>query len=280
MSPLSSRILFLLIIFFSACSTNNNQTNKANPKRIISLGPAITDQLYLLGKGKLIIANTIYCKTPKRANKKTKIGDLINIDTEKIYSLKPDLVLATGLTRPRTVKKLRKLNIPVKRFLQPSNFNQLCNDYIRLGKIVKAEKKATALIYKIKKQIETLTLKLKDKESKKVFLQIGANPLYTVTKKSFIHDYIKMSNAKNIAANAASGLYNKEAVIKANPEVIIIALMSEMSKREQQKWQKITYLQATKNKKIGVFDSYKICSPNPLSFFQTLKKISSFIHAE
>ncbi len=274
-------LTLFLILIFSACSpNNNNNSSNSNLKRIISLGPAITDQLYLLNKANLIVANTTYCPTASGKKKKIKIGDLINIDTEKIYLLKPDLVLATGLTRPKTVKKLRSLNIHVERFLQPTNFNQLCSEYVRLGKMVKAGKKATKLISKIKKQVTELTLKLKNKKSKRVFLQIGAKPLYTVTKKSFINDYIKMSGAINIAADAPSGLYNNEAVIKANPEIIIIALMSNLSKQEQKKWQAIKYLKATQNNKIGVFDSYKVCSPNPLSFYQTLKKIAIFIHAE
>ena len=49
----------------------------------------------------------------------------------------------------------------------------------------------------------------------KVFIQIGARPLFTATKDSFINDLIKLAGGINIASFAKTGLYSRERVIKA-----------------------------------------------------------------
>jgi iron complex transport system substrate-binding protein len=74
--------LFLIFFIFSNFLFSQNL-------RIISLAPAITEDIYLLGKGDNIVGNTIYCNRPKEAKYKEKVGNVIDVNVEKIYSLKP-----------------------------------------------------------------------------------------------------------------------------------------------------------------------------------------------
>lgn len=129
------------------------------PERIISLGPVITEELFLLGVGDRVIGNTIYCINPPEAKTKEKIGTVIEINIEKILSLKPDLVLATNLTDQKAVKKLKTLGIRVESFSYPENFNRICLDFLKLGKLVGKEKKAKEIIKKSKIDIKNITKK-------------------------------------------------------------------------------------------------------------------------
>jgi len=63
--------------------------------RVVSLSPQITESLFLLDAGNLLIADTTFCKRPEAAAAKEKIGSPARPDIEKIVSLKPDLVLAS-----------------------------------------------------------------------------------------------------------------------------------------------------------------------------------------
>ena len=56
------------------------------PERIISLGPAITENLYLLGLGERLVANTVYCQRPPEAKNKEKIGTVIKADFSYIFN--------------------------------------------------------------------------------------------------------------------------------------------------------------------------------------------------
>ena len=65
----------------------------AQPRRIISTAPSITEILYALGLGDRVVAVTTYCHYPEAAKSKPKIGTYLQPNFETILSLKPDLVI-------------------------------------------------------------------------------------------------------------------------------------------------------------------------------------------
>ena len=95
---------FTCILIFLSNSYLIGYANQVYPKRIISLGPSLTKELYLLGVEDRLIGCTVYA--PECAKDKEKVGTVIDINLEKIIKLKPDLVLATSLTNPKRVEKL------------------------------------------------------------------------------------------------------------------------------------------------------------------------------
>lgn len=248
------------------------------PKRIVSLGPAITEQLYLLGIEDRLVGCTTYCKRPQEAENKEKVGTVIEINLEKLVSLKPDLVLATSLTDPRAVNKLKKLGIRVVCFSTSQSFAQLCEQFLELGKITGREAVAESLIEKAKQKVDSLKKKTNSLPKPKVLVQVGAKPLWVATQNSFINDYIELAGGENIGPSDGSGLYSREKVLNQNPDVIIIATMGIVGEEEKKTWQKYKSLNAVKRGKIYIFDSDKLCSPTPVSFAETLEEIAEILH--
>ena len=73
---------------------------------IISLAPSITESIYCLGLEEELIGVTTYCNYPEQAKEKEIVGSLIKPNVEKIFSLRPDLVLAVnGINRPELIEK-------------------------------------------------------------------------------------------------------------------------------------------------------------------------------
>ncbi len=250
------------------------------PKRIISLGPSITEALYLLGANDRIVGVTSFCLRPPQAQEKEKIGSVININIEKVASLTPDLVLATSLTEPKAIKKLKNLGINVQSFPQPENFTKLCEQFLKLGKLVGKGNEANDIISIAKEKVNSIKKMVKDLPKPKVFVQIGAKPLFTVTNGSFADDFIEFSGGINIAKNAKTGRYSREEVLRRNPDVILIVTMGLAGEKEKEIWQKYKTLNAVRNNKIYIIDSYKLCSPTPLSFTKTLEEIAQILHPQ
>ena len=111
-------LFFICILIFSYSSILVGYANQVYSQRIISLGPSLTKELYLLGVEDRLIGCTIYA--PECAKDKEKVGTVIDINLERVIKLKPDLVLATSLANPKQVEKLRKLKIKVVVF-PPAN---------------------------------------------------------------------------------------------------------------------------------------------------------------
>jgi len=250
----------------------------SSPQRIISLGPYITEEIYLLDTQDKLVGCTVYCRRPPDAEKKEKVGTVIQINTEKILTLKPDLVIATALTQKKDIEKLKKLGIKVIEFSSPKNFNEICNQFLELGKILDRYDLAENIVQKAKAKVLEIKRKTKDLAKVKVFVEVGSNPLFTITGDSFVNDFIEFSGGINIAKDAKTGIYSREAVLKENPDVIIIATMGILADKEKEIWKKYENLNAVKNNRIYIIDAYKLCSPTPVSFVETLEELVNILH--
>src|SRR5882724_10206760 len=65
----------------------------AQPRRIVSTAPSITETLYALGLGDRVVGVTNYCHYPPEVTKKPKIGTYTSPNLEAIAALRPDLVI-------------------------------------------------------------------------------------------------------------------------------------------------------------------------------------------
>lgn len=260
--------LFLLISF---CG------NSKESKRIISLAPSVTENIYLLDAQDKLVGCTSYCTMAVNDNVQ-QIGSAVDVNIEKILSLQPDLVLTMELTKPQDVAAIRKLGIDIIVIKTPVNFIEICEQTIQIAALVGKEKAAAHLIDKIKKQVTDIQNKSKNLASAKVLFQIGSNPIFTVLENTYMNDFITFCNATNIAAGLKHGTLTRESVIVKNPDVIIIAEMGGFGAEEKKVWETYKGLSAVKNRKVFLISSETSCSPTPENFISALRDVYNFIN--
>lgn len=226
-----------------------------------------------------MVGLTSYCRRPPRAQRKEKVGTVLEVNLEKIVYLQPDLVLATSLTNPKTIEKLKSLGIKVAHFPQAKNFSQLCEQFLELGRIVGKKSEAQQIVRQAKMKVELIKKEIKDLPKQEVFVQIGTRPLFAATSDSFINDFIEFAGGINIACDSKSGIYSREKVLKDNPEIIIITSMG-IGGEEKKLWRNFKALNAVKNDRIYIVDSDKFCSPTPLSFVEALEEMVKILHPD
>jgi iron complex transport system substrate-binding protein len=281
------RITYIIVMLFLvnalACVFLPASDAKSNylPERIVSLGPIITETIYLLGADKKLVANTTYCVIPADARLKEKIGTLTHMNVEKILSLSPDLVLANALTKQKQINTLESLGIRVVKFENPRTFSEICQMTLTLGKILGKEEEAKQVIEKSRKEVGAIIEKTKKLPKKRVFIQIGIKPLHTAVKGTFLNEYIELAGGENIASNERSGVYSREKVLQENPDVILITTMGSSriaGENEKTGWMQFKSINASRNNEIYILDPDIICSPTPVSFVEALKEIVKKIH--
>jgi len=251
------------------------------PQRIVSLGPLNTENVYLLGAGDRLVGNTSYCVRPEAAKAKEKIGSVMQISIEKILSLQPDLVLATGLTQPQQLKKLRELGLRVVQVKQPTSFSEICTEFLRLGQLLGLEARAKEVVRRARSEVADITSRVAGLPRQKVFLQVGAQPLFGSVTSSFTHDYIRLGGGINVIADQAVGTASYEKILARNPDVIIIAIMGSESgaaAREKKKWQRFSVISAVQNDRVYIINPDLVCSPSPETFARTLAVIAGLMH--
>jgi iron complex transport system substrate-binding protein len=270
-------LLLLLVIAVTIPQPASASNPSASPGRIVSLSPAITEALYLLGMKNAIVGVTIYCRKPPEAREKPKVGSVIEADVEKIVSLKPDLILAMSLTSERNITQLRNLGLKVVTLEIPRDYRQLCEVLLRLGKTVGKEDMAFAFLSESRKRVSDIQNRVKDLPKPKVLVQIGSKPFFVATRDYFVNDYVEFAGGINIFRDARSGAVGREEAVRRNPGVIIIAGMGISGENERNTWKRFVSIEAVKKNSIHVIDP-DVCSPTPVSFAESLEEISHMLH--
>jgi iron complex transport system substrate-binding protein len=83
------------------------------PRRVVSLSPALTEQLYMLGYGGRLVGVSRYCDRPGAAGELTRCGIAQDPDLEAIYALKPDLLLTGERLYTDALDALAEMGVPV-----------------------------------------------------------------------------------------------------------------------------------------------------------------------
>lgn len=218
------KVIAQIITMLLFCSLS--LAEEKGPQRIISLAPANTEILYALNLGDRVVGVTSYCNYPPQAATKPKVGDFSHPDIEKILSLKPDLILATGLEQSPLTDKLRQLNLRLV-IIDPKNFNELFESITAVGKLTQTETYAYILNQSIKARIANVMKAIDQKKSSahpKIFVEVSVTPLMTAARNTFFDDIITMLRGINVAADCPRPYcqVNEEFVISQNPDYLIL----------------------------------------------------------
>ena len=253
------------------------------PQRIVSLAPSITETLYSLNLGERIVGVTEFSNYPDEAKRKPNVGSYINLNIEKIISLKPDLIIAIADgNKKESVDTLERLGYSVYA-INPRCVKDIFQTIDNIGKITGCFGRAGRLIKELKSRVNYIESRIKGIEMPRVFFQIGINPVVTVGKDTFHNDLIKMAGGLNISGNekAKYPRYSMEEILLNTPDIIIISSMDrgggfDRKKREWMKWKSIP---AVKNGRIYVIDSDLVDHPSP-RIIDGLEELSRLIHPE
>lgn len=271
------RTFFYSFIIFALFSFNSLPAISQNANRIISLAPSITENIYLLNAQNKLVGCTSYC-TQGIEDGVDLVGSTIDVNIEKILTLRPDLVLTMLMTKPQDVEAIRKLGIKVEILPTPVNFKEICEQTEQIAKWLGHEKVAKSIIQKAKNSVDSLQQICNVKTDKqKIFFQLGANPVFTVLQNTFMDDYILKCNGENIANGLNKGIITRESVLMKNPDVIIIATMGGFGAEEQKIWKSYKGLKAAETNRIFLIDSETACSPTPSSFVKAFTDVVTFV---
>ena len=221
-------------------------------QRIISLAPHLTEDLFAIGAGAAIVGTVNYSDFPDAAKKIPLIGGYNGFDLEKIRALKPDLIVAwqTG-NPPAQLAKIASLGIPV--FYDNSRtLLQVPTVLTRLGVLtghVTTSQQAASLFHQ---KISRLEKQYSQQRSLRIFYQVWDRPLMTINKTQIISDAMRICGATNVFADlpVLVPTIDEEAVIVANPDLIMSSGEQGANPLWAQRWLKWPKLTAVKKQQI------------------------------
>lgn len=250
------------------------------PQRVVSLNASVSESIYLLGAEDALVGRTEYCIRPEAILKKEVVGGVVDVNVEKIASLKPDWVITTSLISIRDKQMMQKLGLRIKEFKTAKSFEEMGSQFIELGALLGKEREANAIVQESRRAVSAVREKYKDLKKPNVFFHLSQSPLITATRASFIHDIIESAGGVNIARDGTSARISREGVLKADPDVIIIATMGETGDRDKDTWMQYSFLKAVRHHQVYRVDPNAFCSPTVKSFPDAVQELARILHAE
>ncbi len=193
-----------------------------NPTRIISLAPSLTETVYALGVEDRLVGDTDYCDYPPDAQKKTKVGGVVNPNLEEIAALHPDLVLLSKEgNQLDTVRALDTLGIP-NYATDARSIEQILASTQKLADVLNVPAKGKALSDELAQELATLQSKLNAVPPRRVLFVVWPEPLMSVGKNTFVADALRRAGAVSIIdSNQDWPQVSLEEVARLQPEYLV-----------------------------------------------------------
>lgn len=193
-------------------------------RRIVSLAPNLTETVFAVGAGDLVVGDTDFCNYPAEAMKKVRVGGPVNPSIERIVALHPDLVLATvAINRLATVQSLERLGVAVY-VTDPRTVDDVLSSIQRVGALLNANDKAKALVATLRVRLNKLQQQLSGTEPLSVFFVTWVDPLISVGSDTFLFDALRLAGARSIIATSQDWPnVNLEEVIRQQPQYLIFS---------------------------------------------------------
>jgi iron complex transport system substrate-binding protein len=198
----------------------------AQPRRIVSTTPSITETLYALGLGDRVVGVTNYCHYPPEVVKKPKIGTFTAPNLEAIAALRPDLVIIQG-NPIQLGSKLAALHLKVLEINQDS-LAQLLDSVNQIATEADVKARGVELTAKMRSGLDEISTKVKNSPRTRTMFLIGRSPngldgMVAAGGTTYLNELIQLAGGENIfkAAVAAYPQISLEEVLSRNPAVII-----------------------------------------------------------
>ncbi|MFH1514552.1 MAG: helical backbone metal receptor [bacterium] len=225
------------------------------PARIISISPSTTELLFEYGVGDRIAGATKPHNYPPEAENLPSIGDM-SLDTERIISLNPDILIGEGNLFAGMVENIKDLGIPVLLFDTRSKDDLM--DNLKVLDHLFNMTSGQELIQSTQTILSGIT---RPNDPPTVAAVISSSPIILAAGDSYLVNLIEISGGKSVTSDTPGDYvtYSREDLIIANPEIIIYTF--EGTGLDIQRDETLSGLTAIKNDRGIKIDSDVVLRP-------------------
>lgn len=232
-------------------------------RRIVSLAPHLTEQLFAIGAGAGIVGTTDFADYPQAATGIPRVARAHSVDLERIAALKPDLIVTWGSGFPPAVTDaIRRLGTPV--FVsEPATLDDIASSMARLGALTSTPGERVATDFT--QRVEALRQRYGGRAEVSVFYQVWSTPLMTLSGRHVVSEAIRLCGGRNVFADLVpiAPQVSTEAVLAANPEVIVTAEPDARASGVLAAWQRFGRLAAVQSGALVTLDANRINRHGP-----------------
>ena len=257
------------------------------PKRIVSLVPALTEILFAIGAGPQVAAVSSYDEFPPAVKSLPRVGALLDPDTERILSLRPDLVMLYGSQSELPAQFSRA---GIRSYVYRHGGISTVFDTIReLGSATGHEAEAAKVVREIQARLDAVRARVKGRPRPRVLLVFDRQPrtlreLYVSGGRGFLHEMLEIAGGQNVFADVGreSVQPSTETLLARAPDIILEVRATGLLEArevagEQAVWSTLSALPAVRNKRVHFMIGEYLVVPGP-RLAQATEAFAKVIH--
>ena len=257
-------LLILAMLIISSMAIN------AQPQRVISLAPHITEMVFRIGVGDRLVGRTEYCSYPPAAAEIPSIGAYLNPNYEKMVALKPDAVLI--FPNAEMQAKLEQLNLKV---ISVSNetIAEIFSGIRQLGEFFQKPDEAAQVVSGLKDTLDWIRSQTAKWPARDALILIGRESgslrgLYAAGEQTYLTELVNLCHIQNAFSDVRMRYFevSKEDLVRQQPDIIMefrVGTAKTDVAALQRDWQPLNILEAIKNDQLLIFTEKAFLIPGP-----------------
>jgi len=246
---------------------------QSRPQRIVSLVPALTEMLYAIGAGPQLVAVSSYDEYPPEVKTLPRVGALLDPDTERIISLKPDLLITYG-SQVDLQAQMKRAGIPTFDY-RHAGLAHILVTIEQLGQRTGRAADANRLVGAIEARLAAVRARVAGRRRPKTLLVFSREPrtlrnVYVSGGRGFLHDMLEIAGGDNVFRDLdkESAQVSTETMLARAPEVILELRPEEIPggrpmQEELASWARLASVPAVRNQRVHFISGQAVTVPGP-----------------
>ncbi|MDR2366562.1 MAG: helical backbone metal receptor [Deltaproteobacteria bacterium] len=254
----------------------------ADPKRIVSLAPSVTETLFALGQGPKVVGVTGYCEYPPEALALPKVAGFSDVNLEAVLRTRPDLiVLPVDKTANR--RDLGRLGLTTMT-LDTRSLTGYMASLLSFGEATSSLPLAGKVVSNLENSIREAEGRALGRPRPRVLFSVmhsyqGFGYITEITavgRDGFFSDMLELAGGRNVYEGPLSfPKLSREAILTLDPDVIVDLIQgSEQSDLAMADWRGLGRIKAVETGRVYLFSDKSDTVPGP-RIYKTIDKLSA-----
>lgn len=208
------------------------------PERIVVLSASFLEPLHAVG-GDVVGRPDSKTKMPDYAKDKASVGEVYQIDVEKVLACQPDLVIINKGMNEKLVSTLEENKIPAI-VIDMRSYEDVKREIGIFAQVTGEKEKGEALIKDMDEKIQGVLARVPKEKKRVAILHSTSQGLSVQLDGSIAGSIAKMLGWDNVASgmtpmekNPDAAPYSMETLVEQNPEIIFVTSMGKLEEIKQ-----------------------------------------------
>jgi iron complex transport system substrate-binding protein len=259
--------------YVSAVGSPQSATPPAIPRRIVSLVPSLTEELFAIGAGPQVIAVSNFDSYPEAATRLPRVGGLLDPDMERILAMRPDLVVLYG-SQVDAEAQLKRSGIRTFSY-RHGGIPAVFASTRALAAVTGHAPEGERVVRDLQTRLDAIRSKVKGLRRPRTLVVIDRQPgtlrsVYASGGIGFVHDMLEIAGGDNVFAEIKreSVQPSTETLLTKSPDVVLevraagVIAPSAMA-AERAVWSALRSVPAVRDNRIHILVGGALVVPGP-----------------